>query len=113
MKMMKQVKMMLILVLVIVSGCTNQGYNTIKTGPDTYTLMGSDPNVLQGNAYKTCKDDGFTGFTTVESHANSLHVKCEKDEPSLITRAGEVWDGMKKRVVEFRQSAASKTEDNK
>lgn len=112
-------KMLLVVLSLSLSvlGCTSNRapYQTVKTGPDRYTLTGVDPTVLQNNAYQACKNDGFDDYAVVQSGKYVLAVKCEKAPKPLATRMREVWDSMKERVEGWRKehTDVTPTDDNK
>jgi hypothetical protein len=100
------------LVTVCVVGCSsNQQYSTVKTGPDRFAVSGPDPNQLQGNAFKACKDEGFDDYSVVEAQKERMVVRCEKTPKSFVDSASETatkaWDTVKKKVDELRASAST------
>lgn len=96
-------------IAVCMIGCTNQNYSTVKTGNGRFWLSGPDPNQLQGNAYKACKDDGFDDYTVVEARKGSLVAQCEKTPKSFTATASDAatkaWDTVKQKVEELRKDA--------
>lgn len=102
-------KFMMVCIFVFLAiGCRNQvAYSTIKTGPDRYYLTGNDPNQLQGNAFKACVEDGFDNYTILDSQKNSLVVRCEKNQQSILTgtkeKAEDIWNKIKNKIEAFQQ----------
>lgn len=99
------------LIAICAIGCSNQSYNTVKTGPDRYAVSGPDPNQLQGNAYKACKDDGFDDYSVVESQKGRMVVHCEKTPKSFGETASETaskaWETVKKKVNDLRTETST------
>lgn len=103
------------LVAVALVGCTPPPYNTIKTGSDRYTLIGPDPHQLQGNAFQTCKKDGYVDYTVVDSGKNRLDIKCENPPQSFFSQASEkaekAWEYVKQKVDDYRKESTETKED--
>lgn len=105
--------------IVFIVGCVPvTQYDTIKTGNDRYTLTGTDPNQLQGMAYKACKSDGFDDYSVLENYKDHINVRCEKippPQPSLMTKVNDkaerAWDYVKHKVDDYNKSISEKSQE--
>lgn len=98
---------MVAVLLAMVSGCASSGYSTVKTGPDRFSVSGSDPNRVKGEAFKACKDEGFDDYTVLDSTKAGMTVRCEKNEPGITEKVSKAWGEVKetvsKKIDEYRK----------
>ncbi len=99
-------KKMIILVGVLLAGCTKQQaayqpYTPIQTDSDKFVVYGTDPNLLKGFAYASCRNAKFDGYTIIESNQSYMSVKCEKNVAYADTAKdfiSNTWQSLKSAV---------------